>query len=103
MSNCVGISTLSISPDGKLVLAGSSTGVHAQMRGKDLLPLETPLHLSEPVYSLAFSPDGKSFAFNDGSHVSICDIETGQLTRYVGELDHHTHPVAFSPGGSKIA
>ena len=103
VSNCVGISTLSISPDGKLVLAGSSTGVHAWMRGKDLLPLETPFHLSEPVYSLAFSPDGKSFAFNDGSHVSICDIETGQLTRYVGELDHHTHPVAFSPDGSKIA
>jgi len=104
MSNSGDLLTLSISPDGNRVFAGSMTGVHAWRRnGKDLLPMESPFHLSTPVYSLAFSPGGKFFAFDGGSHVSLWDIETGQLTQCVGELNRHTHQVALSPDGSKIA
>ena len=101
-----GIRTLSISSDGNRVLAGSRDGILAWTRnGQNLLPMETSFHLNTTVYSLAFSPDGMSFAFDasDGPHVNFWDMRTGHSTQYSGNLANHIHQVAFSPDGSKIA
>ena len=105
VSNSGIILTLSISPDGNRVFAGSTTGVRAWTRnGNYLLPVETPFHLNTAVYSLAFSPDGKSVALDtsEGPNVNYWDLQTGRSTRYVGKLANHIHRVAFSPDGSKI-
>ena len=105
-----GIRTLSISPNGYRVIASGSTGVlEWTWNGKDLRRTKPPFHLGRPVYSLAFSPDGKSFAFDASDRfdlefdVNFWDWQTGRSTRYVSRLVHQTHQVAFSPDGSKIA
>ena len=54
------------------------------------------------VYSLAFPPNGMSFAF-DVPHVHPPDMQTGHSARCVGGRANGDHRVAFSLDSSKIA
>jgi hypothetical protein len=109
---------LAISPGGKHLVAGASNG---QLRLWSLpdRPVEIPDRLPrspEPIYAVAFSPNGKILAAAGGRlehesgkvHASGCvvrlwDVVTG---RRVDELTGHTRPIralAWGEGGRLLA
>ncbi|KAG6907466.1 hypothetical protein DXG01_008802 [Tephrocybe rancida] len=93
---------IGISPDGKQVVSGSydkSVCIWDVLTG-DLVK-ELKGHAG-PVWSVAFSPDGKQVSGSDDKSVCIWDALTADLVK---ELKGHTdlvRSVAFSPDGKQV-
>lgn len=96
--------SLSFSPDGKTLAAGSWDGavrLWEVASGKELAQLSKQ---QGPVRSVAFSPDGKLLAYGgEGSQIVLWDVAT---TKEVRRLKGHRGPITFigfSPDGKLLA
>src|SRR5262249_58242566 len=75
----------------------------AQATAEPKIRIEGPFN-SGIVYSVAFSPDGKTLASGSGDNrVRLWDVNTGRLIRSFAEHGGTVHSVAFSPDGKMIA
>jgi WD40 repeat protein len=115
------ISQIAWSPDGKVIVAGSSTGVHfydaESLQAIRYIPAE---YL---ITSVAFSPDGKTLATgsadivfsrraywrrfspwgSENNYVQLWDVETGALLGTLKGGNSYITTVAFSPNGTLLA
>jgi WD40 repeat protein len=115
----LGVNTLALSPDGRLLAVLESTPKKNGERcivlydiasGKTVRTLLTGQVSAISV--LAFSPDGRSIAItetptNGGPHnkdaVHLFDVETGKLLRKIQGHNGWIAAIAFSPDGKKLA
>lgn len=94
---------VAFSPDGALVAVNHPKGVVLyEATGANAVALDG---VTGPVFSLGFSPDGKTLATGDrqGGTVRLWDVTNGKEK---GRLEGHEKPVraiAFHPGGKLIA
>ncbi|KAF9345481.1 hypothetical protein BGX26_003074, partial [Mortierella sp. AD094] len=89
-----GVNTVYISPSGRHVVTGSSTGSYKFWGIKDHVCLDLPDYVS----SITFSVDGTSVVFTKGSHVCLWNIDAESLLWKVPfRRDRYSLPVAFSP------
>jgi WD40 repeat protein len=108
----LGTGWLAFSPDGRLLAAGRHTGDQGlrlwRVGAGGLQAVPVP-HVA--ARDVAFSPDGKTLAFNDGEwDVHLWDL-TGPLPRERVALRGHSlpgwagivHAIAFSPDGGQLA
>ncbi len=118
------VTTVAYSPDGKRLASGSGTWdwtknayvagdvkVWDALTGQELLSLKGH---TGPIYSVAFSPDGKRLASGSGTlnatkqdlvagEVKVWDAQTGQEILTLKGYKHHVNSVAFSPDGKRLA
>ncbi len=92
-----------LSPDGNILASLNRNEIHLRDAATEEL-VHTLTGYTEPVRSMAFSPDGNTLASgSDDQTIRLWDIETGQLKR---EFTAHTagvNSVAFSPDGKILA
>lgn len=96
------ITRLTISPDGRTLAGGSWDGVLTLWDMKTLQVLEQMTATS--FSGIAFSPDGKTFAYgmmSDEWRVVLWDLQTKEQ---IGEsITNESNIIAFSPDGKTIA
>jgi len=67
-------------------------------------PIGNPLVPNDPVFSVAFSPDGKTLASGGaGSSVQLWDVVARRSIAALRTGQHHVNSVAFSPDGKSLA
>jgi WD40 repeat protein len=105
-----GVQSVAVSPDGKSIVSVSSKwlGTSARIEGDwtgevDLWDAQTGTlqwqhKLDDPMFSVAFSPDGRTIA-SSGFHVRIWETETGVLKRTLKPERGGVYALAFSPDG----
>ena len=96
--------TLAISPDGKRVATGTSSGL---VQLCDARTGEYPVEQQDQakrLTALAFSPDGRRLASaSDGGDVHVRDAETGETLLILREPRGTVLALAFSPDGARLA
>jgi WD40 repeat protein len=97
-----------VTPDGKSFLSRGpfkTKGVFRPLRlrsvatGKDIRRIKLPIKDSADVIKI--SPDGKT-AVIGGYEISLWDIATGKLIRYISKRETGVRDMAFSPDGKTI-
>ena len=104
------VSLVQFSPNGSILVSGmwSARDPVDRYRFWDVITCQPLVRLEEhtdPIWRLAFSPDGTLLAsfFKDKGTIRICDVATG---RTLANLDGHKAQVwhvAFSPDGKVLA
>ena len=95
-------------PDGSLlgyaVHPGDGGGEVVLANPRTLHPVGRPLPSTQPVWDLAFSPDGRLIAAGrgDGS-IALWDTRSHRLVRTIQASTQVINSVAFSPGGQLLA
>ncbi|MBI3001776.1 MAG: caspase family protein [Deltaproteobacteria bacterium] len=88
--------SLAVSPSGKLLVsAGAGVTLWEAATGWQPRTLDE----IEPVWSLAFSPDGELLASGDEKTVRLSDLATGRNLRTLSGHTERVLSVAFSPDG----
>jgi eukaryotic-like serine/threonine-protein kinase len=103
---------MTLTPDGETVLTGGSDGAVRLWDSATGEPGGTPFLLTDPVQTLAVSPDGKRFLAGTGralegfpykgrGEASLWDVPTKSLVQVFPHLDQVT-AAAFSPDGRTV-
>lgn len=102
-----GVTSLAVSPDGKLLAAKE---IWRENEGKDskggiaLWDVTGGKVLRDFMAgSLAFAPDGKTLAVGTGEGVQLLDVATGQTRGKLGEAKTYFHSLAYAPDGKTLA
>jgi RNA polymerase sigma factor (sigma-70 family) len=93
--------SVAISPDGKNVAVGYGVGKTKLLDAKTGQELVT-LDVDQDTVALAFSPDGKLIARNNGGEVVLCTADSGEIKARL-ETKVFTSSVTFSPDGKTLA
>jgi WD40 repeat protein len=108
------INEVSFSPDGRRLASASweevkiwdaqaGQGALTLKRHTDTLKRHTDEH-PDPVWGIAFSPDGKRLASASGDNrVRVWDVQTGQETLSLSGHTNAVNSVSFSPDGRRLA
>jgi RNA polymerase sigma factor (sigma-70 family) len=106
----IGVSALALSPDGRLLVAavqglriGDQTRAWDVATGKELPAFVGP---TGSVWSLAFSPDGKTLATGAGEGdgtIRLWELATRQIRLTLRGQQGTIHDLAFSPDGRRLA
>jgi len=94
--------SVALSPDGKLLAAGTANSEVRIWQMENRRLLHTCKGHTDWVRSIAFSADGKILA--SGSHdqtIRLWDVDTGQCTGIFTEHQNRVRAVAFSPADEK--
>lgn len=95
---------VALSPNGKLLAAGTTTGEVRIWQAETLTPLFTCAGHVDDVRSVAFSPDGHLLVSGSEDYtLRIWNTATGQCLRIVHGHSAPIYSVAFSPDGWTIA
>ncbi|RMF66035.1 MAG: hypothetical protein D6742_10965, partial [Cyanobacteria bacterium J069] len=97
------ILAIAFSPDGKLLATGDvNHEIHLWQvsDGKQLLSLRVA---EGWVWSVAFSPDGRTLASSANRSVHLWDVQTGACLRTFQGYSDRVFSVAFSPDGQSLA
>jgi len=94
------VTTLAFSPDGKTLASGSRDQTVKLWDVATGLELRT-LNGRSVIFEVAFSPDSKLIAVNDGGTVQLWDVATGAMLRAI-EVEF-VNSIAFSPDGKILA
>ncbi len=106
------VTSVAFSPDGTRLASGSQaygpqgTALPAEVKvwnavtGQETLTITA---FTNPVWSVAFSPDGRRLAGGSWWRVNVCDAATGQLILTLPHTGGVVSKVAFSPDGKRIA
>ena len=96
--------SIDLSPDGKIVAVGDSTGLIYLWQIATTQLLATFVGHTSWVWCVAFSPDGRQLA-SSGSDTSVrlWDVESGQCLWVATEHTGCVWSVTFSPDGHRLA
>ncbi len=113
--NELGTGSLTFSPDGKILAAGSTSNfsnLSKDMEEPRLIHLwdvatgreaqRLPAHVSS-VSSLAYSQDGKRLVSGGGTVMKVWDVVTGKEVVPLTEHEDWVNSVAFTPDGRNLA
>lgn len=98
------VTTLSFSPDGKLIAQGDDNGT---LRVWDLAASRYIAQVhghSGPIWALAWSSDSAVLASSgDDGHIKIWEVRNGQCLQHISQQDSITWALAFSSNGGLLA
>jgi WD40 repeat protein/transcriptional regulator with XRE-family HTH domain len=95
---------VAFSPDGEMVVGGTTNGDIRAWRAINGLPLRTYEGHTDWVYCVAFSPDGtRLVSGSDDLTVRLWDVHSGQLLKTIRGHSRRVRSVAFSPDGTVFA
>lgn len=110
--------SVAFSPDGQALASGSAdetiilwntttgerTNTLAILTGPFAGPIDMPAGHTDTVYSVAFSPDGKTLASGSADNTIILwDTATGQYKQTLTGHKRAVYSIAFSPDGRTLA
>jgi WD40 repeat protein len=98
------VTSISFSPDGRLLASGSYDNTIQLWRVADGLEVRTLTGYPDWVYSVSFSPDGRLLASGgwDGT-IKLWRVADGALVRTLTGHTDSVRSVSFSPDGSLLA
>src|SRR5581483_2590985 len=98
------ILSVALSPDMKLLAAGTANGEIELWQLPDGIPLQTLQGHTDWVRSVVFSPDGQMIASgSDDQTVRLWEIATGHYLKTFAGKKGRIYAVTFSPDGQTIA
>lgn len=101
--NWQGVSSISFSPDGKIMACGGELDVDIIRAGDGEYITSLEHQYNEQVYSIKFSPDGKIIADGHGGKIWLWDAASySSITQLYAYGTNQIRGIAFTPDGSKI-
>lgn len=100
---------VAVSPDHNVVVAGGRRGkvyLFDLARRGEPLALEVqpgPMRREPRVESIAFAPDGRTFATGCQATLRLWETASGKLTREFSGAENPVNNLAFSPDGAAVA
>ncbi|MFV1966267.1 MAG: protein kinase [Pirellulaceae bacterium] len=99
--------SMAFAPRGEILAIGGGTWDEGEIKLWDANSDKAPIalaNLSEMVWDVAFSPDGKTLASADGSGgVTLWNVARGRKELAIDAHSHSAFSVAFTPDGKTLA
>jgi WD40 repeat protein len=96
------VESVAYSPDGGRILASAWSSVMMWNAENGQLLRNIVVSNSSRVYAVVWSPDGKSFAYNDSRNIKICDASTGRELWTLTGHKSNVRALAWSSDGKRL-